>query len=75
MKLPNWLVYVLVCTITTAWLTSFVVGLVNVHYQPPEQINLLFSSLVGGLLLNAASKRGQDDDNDDDKKDKKKVED
>lgn len=68
MKLPNWLVYVLVCVITVAWLTSFAVGLINTHYQPPEQINLLFSSLVGGLLLNAASKRKDDDDEEKDKK-------
>lgn len=68
MKLPNWLMYVLVIAITGVWVASFIVGLVNPSYQPPPSVNLLFSSLVGGLLLNAASKRKSDDDDDDEDK-------
>lgn len=70
MKLPNWLMYLLIIVITAAWVTSFTVGLFNHNYQPPDQINLLFSSLVGALLINAANKRGKGGDDDDEGKGK-----
>lgn len=68
MKLPNWLMYLLIIVITGAWLTSFLAGLFIKDYTPPDQINLLFSSLVGALLINAANKRRNSDDDDDESK-------
>lgn len=62
MKLPPWLIYFLVCVITAVWVGNFLAAVINPHYKPPEEINLIFSSLVGGLLLNAASRKRDDDD-------------
>jgi len=68
-RIPNWLLYSLVGAVTAVWITSFVASLVNTTYSPPESVNLLFSSIVGGLILQASGKK-KDDDDDDSKKDK-----
>lgn len=67
MKIPPWLVYTLICVVTAVWVANFVISAFNQQYKPPAEINLIFSSLVGGLLLNAASSKKRDDD---DKKDR-----
>ncbi len=56
MKLPNWLVYTLVCIITGVWVANFAVAVFNPNYKPPEEINLIFSTVVGALLLNIRRK-------------------
>jgi hypothetical protein len=61
-RLPDWVLYLLVLAITAVWVASFVTGLFNPRYQPPEQVNLLFSSMVGGLLLHTATRNKGDDD-------------
>lgn len=37
--------------VTAVWVGNFIAGLVASHYTPPESINLVFSSIVGALLL------------------------
>jgi hypothetical protein len=71
-RVPNWLVYSLVIVITVVWVVSFAASLIIRGYDPPESVNLLFSSFVGGLILQAASKRRDDDDDDADEKIKPK---
>jgi uncharacterized membrane-anchored protein len=62
-RVPRWITSFLVVVISLVWVTSFVAGLLNPKYQVPEQVNLLFSSMVGGLLLHTASRRrGGDED-------------
>ena len=51
MRLPTWLIYTLVVIITAAWVTSFIASFVIKGYNPPESINLLFSTVIGALLL------------------------
>lgn len=63
-RLPNWLMYVLVLVITGAWVVNFTTGLFVKGYAPPESINLVFSSMVGALLLQAGQRRHDEDDDD-----------
>lgn len=51
MKLPPWLLYTLIITITVVWVANFVAGLLLNEYDPPESINLLFSTTVAALIL------------------------
>lgn len=64
MKLPRWLLVVLVLVIAGVWVTSFIAGLLNPNYDPPESINLVFSAMVAALLAQIG-RQGRDDDDKD----------
>jgi hypothetical protein len=52
--------------ITGVWVVSFVAGVLDNGYHPPESINLVFSAMVAALLaqIGRQSKRGGDDKDD-----------
>lgn len=56
-RTPNWVRNFLIIAVTGVWVASYIIGLFNPDIKIPEQVNVLFSSMVGVLLLNAASKR------------------
>jgi len=64
--LPRWLLITLVMVITGVWVVSFVAGVLDNGYHPPESINLVFSAMVAALLaqIGRQSKRGGDDKDD-----------
>jgi hypothetical protein len=57
-KIPRWLLILLVLVICGVWVTSFIAGLVNPGYQPPESINLVFSAMVAALLAQLGRQNG-----------------
>ena len=61
--LPRWLLVTLVLVITGVWVASFVAGLLDNGYDPPESINLVFSAMVAALLaqIGRQNRRGRDD--------------
>lgn len=67
-KLPNWLLYGIVIAITVVWAASFVGTLVIESYKPPAEINLLFTSIAGGLILGGRGKGKDDSDSKEDGK-------
>jgi hypothetical protein len=58
------LLVVLVLVIAGVWVTSFIAGLLNPNYDPPESINLVFSAMVAALLAQIG-RQGRDDDDKD----------
>lgn len=64
LRLPRWLLVLLILVITGVWVASFVAGLFVKEYNPPESINLVFSAMVAALLaqLGRADKGGGEGD-------------
>lgn len=50
-KIPTWLSTSLIILISLIWAGNFVAGLVVKDYQAPESVNLLFSSVIGAILI------------------------
>jgi hypothetical protein len=59
-KVPKWLLIFLILVISGVWVTSFVAGLLDNNYRPPESINLVFSAMVAALLAQLGRQGGKD---------------
>jgi hypothetical protein len=50
-KVQPWLLNTLVAVVGVVWVSSFVASIFVPDYDPPESINLVFSSVMGALLI------------------------
>lgn len=65
LKIPRWLLILLILVISGVWVASFIAGLLDRNYNPPESINLVFSAMVAALLAQLGRQGGKDNEGED----------